>query len=103
MRGIDSKRKKKGEIDHKTLLIRNPQQAYSEIDDEIVMLSIEKGEYYNLDKIGRDIWKYLSSTHSFEEIIEFLTETYDVTSAQCEQDVKPFVIELLEKGILIQK
>ena len=103
MRGVDSKWRHSGQIDLNTILIRNSQQAFSEIDNEVVMLSIENAEYYNLDMIGRDIWNYLAEEHSFKELIDFLTETYDVTSLQCEQDVRPFVKELLEKGILVQK
>jgi len=83
-----------------TVLQRNPKQLFSEVDDEIVMLSVENSEYYHLDNTGRDIWNFLSEPHTFGELIDSLVELYDVSAEQCRQDIIPFLKELLEHDII---
>lgn len=91
----------KKNITLETKLVRNPDQLFGDIDGEIVILSIQMGEYYNLDRVGTDIWMYLSDPHSFKEIVDYLTEVYDVTPEVCKKDAKPFLEELLINNILL--
>lgn len=80
---------------------RNHKHLFSKIDGDIVMINIERGEYYNLDEVGGDIWNYLSVPHSFKDIINYLIDEYDVSSKECEKDVKPYLEELLSNNILL--
>ncbi|MBN1131773.1 MAG: lasso peptide biosynthesis PqqD family chaperone [Bacteroidales bacterium] len=79
---------------------RSTEPLFSEVDGEIVMLSIENSEYYHLDPTGRDIWNLLSEPRSFRELIAALMEEYDVSAEQCRKDVTPFLKALLESGII---
>ena len=39
-------------ITDNTCLRRNPDMVFSEVDGEVVMLSVQNGEYYNLNEVS---------------------------------------------------
>ena len=87
-------------ISNNTILRRNPDQLYSVINGEVVMLSISNGEYYSLDHVGSHIWYLLEEPCTFKKLINDLLETYDVSESTCINDTKPFIIEFLNKGLI---
>lgn len=72
----------------------------SDIDNEKVMMSIEKGEYFGLEPIGSRIWELLAEPIKVSAIIEALLPHFDVDRQTCEQDVLAFLEELHAAGIL---
>jgi hypothetical protein len=72
----------------------------SDIDDEKVMMSIEKGRYYSLDPVGSRVWELIEKPVKVSELIDALLLKYDVDRATCEQDVLAFLEDLNKDGIL---
>lgn len=70
------------------------------IDDEKVMMSVEKGVYYSLDPVGSCVWELIERPVKVTELIDVLLLKYDVSREICEQDVLAFLEELHESGIL---
>lgn len=73
---------------------------FSEIDDEIILLSIDNSEYYNLNKIGSQIWLLLENETSFQALIKKLIQKFDVSEETCMQDTHSFLGESVMKGII---
>jgi hypothetical protein len=72
----------------------------SDIDDEKVMMSIEKGCYYGLDPTGSRVWELIEAPIRVSELIDVLLLKYDVDRQTCEVDVLSFLQELYEAGVL---
>ena len=72
----------------------------SNIDDEVVMMSVEKGQYFGLDSIGSRIWELIGKPVKVSELIADLLLKYDVDRETCERDVLEFLEKLNEDGIL---
>ncbi len=72
----------------------------SDIDDEVVMMSVEKGQYYGLDSIGSRVWKLIEKPIKVSELIAALILKYDVDRETCTRDVLAFLEKLHEDGIL---
>jgi hypothetical protein len=72
----------------------------SDIDNEKVMMSVEKGNYYGLDPVGSRIWDLMEKPVQVAELIDTLLLKYDVERETCEQDVLVFLEELRKEGIL---
>lgn len=83
-----------------TVLVRNSNQLYSEVDNEIVMLSVDTSEYYGLNEVGSVIWSILEKPKSLYEIIDYLVLKYDVERSVCELEIMPFIDNLLESGVI---
>jgi hypothetical protein len=79
---------------------RNPGMITSNLDGEIVMMSVEHGEYYGLDEIGTRIWELLEKPITVEELISSLTHEFEVERLECEHDTLEFLDELLSKKLI---
>ncbi|MEI6260889.1 MAG: lasso peptide biosynthesis PqqD family chaperone [Deltaproteobacteria bacterium] len=72
----------------------------SDIDDEKVMMSVENGQYYNLDSVGSRVWELIVKPVKVSELIDALLLKYDVDRETCERDVLAFLSELHKDEIL---
>jgi predicted RND superfamily exporter protein len=95
--GITAKSK---EIGPDTILKRKQDQLFSEIDGEVVMLSIENSEYYGMDKVGSRIWQLIEKPVSLNQLIGILLDEYEVTEEQCTEDTLKFIDQLMEKELV---
>ena len=97
------KRKKKIEINGHTRLQRDPEQQFTYIDNEVVMLSLKQGEYYGLDSVGSRIWELLEEERTFSELISLLMEEFEVEEQHCMNDTKEYLETLFNKELLVVK
>jgi len=72
----------------------------SDIDNEKVMMSIEKGQYFGLEPVGSRIWEMIETPVKVSALIDALLVHYDVDRQTCEQDVLIFLQELHAAGIV---
>ena len=72
----------------------------TEIDDQTVMMDIEQGSYFGLNKTATRIWARLAEPMVGGELCDRLTEEFDVPREQCEQQVDDFLENLLDRGLL---
>lgn len=82
------------------VLTHGEEQITAEVDGDVVMMSVEKGEYYGLDAIGSRIWALFEQPTSLNDAVDVLLGEFEVDRATCEQDVISFVEQLLDKGLL---
>lgn len=94
------KKKKKFEIENDTLLQRDPEQEFTYIDGEVVMLSLKNGEYYGLDEVGTRIWELIEKPINYNDLIIKLLGEFDVSRKICEEDTRECIIELFEKQLV---
>ena len=85
----------------KTVLNRKAEIVTANMDGETVMMCIETGKYYNLGTIGGKIWALLETEKTFSQLVDCLTEEYDVERARCETETETFLRELAEQGLLM--
>lgn len=87
-------------MDKYTKISRNPEQLFSIIDEEVVMLSVANGEYYNLNSVGSYIWKKLEIPLSIGDLVEDLCDSFDVEEQLCMKDTIDFLERMIEKNII---
>lgn len=73
----------------------------SELDNEVVMMSIEQGEYYGLGQIGSTIWRLIDKPTKVNDVIAHFVENYNVSLSQCQEDVIAFIQQLDDKGLIV--
>jgi hypothetical protein len=84
----------------KTVVSQSTDIVASDIDDEKVMMSIEKGQYYGLDPIATCVWNLMEKPVTVSDLIDALLLEFDVDRETCERDVLAFLEEIKEDGIL---
>lgn len=87
-------------ISPNTIITRNKDVVFNKLDDEIIMMSAKKGDYYGLDSIGAIIWQHIENPITFEKLIFILLEEFDVTEQECLLDVTEFILSLEKNEII---
>ena len=88
------------EISIESRIFRKPNNLSNRIDNEVVILNVDKGEYNGLDEIGSDIWNQLESPLVISDLISEMMEKYNVDEHQCTLDVIDFITELEKAGLI---
>ena len=73
----------------------------SDMDGEKVMLNIQNGKYYNLGKVGGDIWSLIKQPVPVHQLVSSLQSMYDVNQKECEEQVLSFLIKLKEENLIL--
>lgn len=55
---------------------------------EGVLVDLDRRKYYRLNETAMLVWRGLEKGRSFEEIVEQMTDGYDVTPARARQSVE---------------
>jgi hypothetical protein len=82
------------------ILRRNTAMLSSSMDNEMVMMSIDQGEYYGLNSIGARIWDLLENPLNISDLVKLLTQEFEVSEEDCLNDILPFLESMVEKKIL---
>ena len=72
----------------------------TDVNGEIVLMSMERNRCYGLGTTGSDIWRKLESPVSVADVIGELMEEYDAPRETIETDVLRTLTELHEEGLV---
>ena len=75
-------------------------QLAATVDQEIVILSVERGFYYGLDDIGSEIWQQMATPVSVGALCDALAAKYDADRATIEHDVLALLETLVAEGLV---
>lgn len=87
-------------ICHDSLISQSRNQVSTEIDGEMVLLSIDKGNYYSMNKVLTAIWGWLEQPMKASDIHRKITETYEVADDVCERDLMKALSDLHSEGLI---
>jgi hypothetical protein len=79
---------------------RNDQIIDGELDDNQVMMHLDKGKYFGLDPVAKRIWQLIEEPKDINEIITVLVEEFEVSREQCTQDVQEFLKKAIHADII---
>ena len=88
-------------INLETVISKNLQIISSKMDNEVVMMSVEKGNYYGLNRVGSEIWEKLTEPTTVAGLCEKLQQEFNVEKDQCERDVIKYLEKLVEEGLIL--
>lgn len=86
--------------DNTTLLERAPDLIAADLDGELVMMNAEKGHYYGISGVGARAFELLETPISIDDLVEVITEEYEVDPETCRRDMQTFVQTLMESSLI---
>ena len=84
-----------------SIIARNGELVFREVDGETVMLSVETGKYYGLDSAGGRIWELIEQPMAASELCDRLLEEFDVGREECERDLLSVLSQLADEQIIV--
>jgi len=91
------------EIRPDTLLSRNPDIVFSEIDDEVVMMITDFEKYFGMEACAARIWEILEQEVTFSGLCEQLVSEFEVELEECMEQSREFVTNLCENELVLAK
>lgn len=70
------------------------------LGETFFILDSESGKQYNLTEMEYEIIDCISKSIAFGEIVDKLAKEYNASSDQIEEDLKEYVISLLDEGLI---
>jgi len=70
------------------------------VDDQVVVLSLDAGAYFDFNKSATEIWRAFGTPRKIEEMLIDLAPQYGLTSETIARDVLPFLEQLVEQKLL---
>lgn len=80
----------------------NPAKVVFEtIDGEVILIQLERGNYFSLSGSGERVWALLNSGHTPVEVSAALSEQYGVPASELEPLVGALVEELVAEELVM--
>lgn len=76
------------------VVTRKGDWLFSRVDDELVMMSADKGNYLGLSEVGARIWELIEVPMSLEDLCARLLGEFEVEAETCQREVETFLAEL---------
>jgi hypothetical protein len=80
-------------------IVRSSDMLATDMDGDLVMLSIERGVYFGISGVGTRIWELLEQPVTIGSLCETICSEYDVDGSVCQADTLAFVSTLLQNGV----
>ena len=74
---------------------------FRELEGEAVLLNLDNETYYGLDDVGTRMWAVVTTAPSIADVYAALLQEFDVAPDQLESDLRAWLDELLENGLLV--
>ena len=71
-----------------------------EFDGEVILLHLERGDYFALNDAGAAMWHQLAKGRSPAEVASALAVSYEVSESTLMRDCLELVKDLLERGLV---
>lgn len=73
----------------------------TEIDDEIVVMNLDNGEFFSLTGTAREIWLLLDGTRDRSALLADLAKSFNKEPAEISADVEAFLGQLARAGLVL--
>ena len=73
------------------------------LDDEMVLLNLDSGEYFGLNDSGTRVWELLADGCCRAEVVDTLTREFEVAPEVAASHVATLCDELLRAGLLAER
>jgi hypothetical protein len=82
------------------LIERNPDLFAADMDGELVMMSISRGEYFGLGGIAPRLWALLETPVTPAFLRERVLAEFAVDEPTCRRDIAAFIDSMMAKGLV---
>ena len=83
-----------------TIIVRRSDLLDGELDEDLVLMSIENGAYYGLNAMGKCIWQAMATPTSVQALCQQLQQQFEVEPGTCEQEVMAYLKDMLAEQLV---
>lgn len=87
-------------VSPRTVLSKKTDLIEAVMDDSVIILSLDKSQYYGGDEVAVDVWNLIDGVRDVQGIADALVGAYDAPVDAILADVSIFAREMIEAGLL---
>lgn len=88
------------DIDDGRMVSRCGNMIAADVGDEAVILDIQSGYFFQLNRTAAQIWALLESQISVGELCAKMAEAHSVDAALCHDDVIEFIADMRDRDLI---
>jgi len=81
--------------------LNEPEVISENVDEEVIIISFDSGNYYSLNKVGADIWKFIKNGPTVGEVVQRIGSRYNGGHREIENSVNRFIAELEKENLIV--
>ncbi len=81
-------------------IVLSQNQASCDLAGEMAVVNLKSGVYFGLDPMGTHVWNLLREPVTFRGLCDILMHDYDVDGSRLESDMREFLNNLAEHGLV---
>ena len=85
------------------VIIPHPDVHYTVLDGEAVLLNVQNGHYYTLNRVGTVAWELFTGDKTLKEVHQIICSRFDVSTDQAGADLVALVTHLDKEGLIQQE
>jgi hypothetical protein len=83
-----------------TVLNRSDQATFQIVADEAILIHLDTGTYYSLNRVGTDFWQMLDGERTIRHHAESIAQQYDVDLDMVVEDLVELAQELTDENLV---
>jgi hypothetical protein len=88
------------EVGHNSFVSWSTDAVATEVNDEVVLMNLERDRCYGLGSTGSDIWRRLREPIQVSDLVSQLWNEYDSAPGEIESDVLRTLNEFAAEGLI---
>ncbi|GBE57320.1 hypothetical protein BMS3Abin01_00232 [bacterium BMS3Abin01] len=81
-------------------LIKNDDVLFTSMGEDAVLLHVNRGDYYSLNKVGARLWILTDGSKSIADLAGLITEEFEITREAAEKDILELAEQLVSEGLV---
>ena len=77
------------------------ESVWSRLGEDVVILDLASSSYLGLENVGATVWDMLAEPRSVSELETDLAAVYEVDPRDLSRDLRPFLEDLVARGLLV--
>ena len=83
-----------------TILARSENASYEVVAGEAIVIDVNTGTYFSLNKIGTEFWEMLDGAQSVQQHAATIAQKYDVDAGMVTGDLLELAQTMVKDGIV---
>jgi len=81
--------------------INSPDVIHDIIDGEAVIVNLNSGNYYSLERVGAEVWNFIALGKKISEIVTAIGHRYELEITEVDQAIKSLIDHLLKESLVV--
>ncbi|MFA5802744.1 MAG: PqqD family protein [Thermoleophilia bacterium] len=87
-------------ISKEQYLIKDHEVLFTSMGEDAVLLHVQRGDYYSLNKVGARLWVLTDGCKTISDLAGLITQEFDISMEQAEVDIIELAQQLEKEGLV---